>query len=314
MSVNLRNGDRIGPYVVSKLLADNGGMSQIYLANEFDRPSISVAIKLNLPAGDNRNAYQDLLRKETRFLQLFRHPGVVRIFPVRMDKYITYEARVDIQDRDYWYFVMEYIDSENLGNLTKRLVEKMPLEWRIELFYQLLVIVQYLHRSGFGHCDLKPDNFLLREAAVLNRIPQPVLIDFGCTAQIGRPMDQLAASLRYSPPEVILAMQREDIPPQNFPLYPDKIDIWALGAIFFELVTGRMLLVQKSREEIRTSVLRGELATIRDIRPDLPHSLDKLLEVMLRKEPLDRPDIDLIIKAIEERIVRIKPPRISSTA
>jgi eukaryotic-like serine/threonine-protein kinase len=312
MSVILRTGDRLGPFIINKLLADNGGMSRIYLANEADRPSSAVVIKLNLPTSDNRNAYQDLLRKETRYLQLFRHPGVVRIFPVRMDKYVSYEARVEIDGCDYWYFVMEHISGDNLATLTKRLVEKMPLEWRIELFYQLLIIVQYLHRSGFGHCDLKPDNILLRESASANRLPQPVLLDFGCTAQIGRPMDQVAASLRYSPPEVIVAMQREDMAPQNFPLFPDKIDIWALGAIFFELVTGRMLLPQKSREEIRTSVLRGELAAIRDYRPELHHSLDKLLHVMLRKEPLERPDIDTIIKAIEERISCIKPPRIFS--
>ncbi len=124
-------------------------------------------------------------------------------------------------------------------------------------------------------------------------------------------VERLTASLRYSPPEVLLAMERKDEQMQKS-ILPDKVDIWSLGVIFFEIVTGRPLFDQKKRASITTTVLRGSLQTIKEIRPGAPEQLDKFMSKLLERQPEERPSTGQIIEALEERMSSVRPPRLAS--
>jgi serine/threonine-protein kinase len=205
---------------------------------------------------------------------------------------------------------MEYLSQgSNLSNTIKN-IKKFPIEWIVELFYQLLITVEYVHLRGYAHGDLKPQNILLRHPPAVNETPFPILIDFGSSITVKQGIRQLSASIRYSPPEVVLALERQDISPETLITQPTKIDVWALGAILFEMVTGRALINRTHRRDITTTILRDRLDTMRSLRPDIHPSLDKLLSVMLRRKAAERPSITELIQAVEERIHSVRPPRI----
>ncbi len=303
----------IGDYVIEKTLSVSG-MSSVHLGYLPELPAYKVAIKLHQESEGQANTFQDYLRKEADYLSRFRHPNVIRIFPIFTSTgKSAYCARaINLPDRP-WYFAMEYLPAGDLTRHIKK-VSSFPIPWLVEFFYQMLVTVQYLHRLGYGHCDLKPDNILLRETPDARRVPIPILTDFGTVHPLAARMEEPTRSMRYSPPEVILAHARKDINPADLPLIPAKIDVWSLGAIFFELLTGRALFNQRNEREITTSILQGEIEKIRKLRPDTSSSLDIALEVMLKKKPEDRPDIDDLITAFEERISSVRPPRIPAAA
>ena len=305
----MKPAQMIGNYQIDKTLSKSG-MSFVHLAHLPNQPNYKVALKIHIESEGPRNTYQDLLRHEAEHLARFRHPNIVRIYPINLPSgKVLYCARaVELPDNP-WYFVMEYIPGSDVGKYVKNFT-KFPVPWIIELFYQMLITVQFVHRLGYGHCDLKPENILLREPPDPFRIPQPILTDFGTAHRVDLKIVEPTRSLRYSPPEVIMAYTRKDISAENFPLYPAKIDLWSLGAILFELLTGQHLFNQSRETEITTSILKGELKKVQEIRPEVHSSLDKVLSVMLRVHPEERPELDEIIEALEERINSVRPPRI----
>jgi len=304
-----QNITAIGDFTIEKNISWSG-MSSVHLGYLPSQPEYKVAIKLHQETASQANAFQDYLRNEANYLNRFRHPNVIRIFPIStVLGRIAYCVRATNLPDQPWYFAMEYLPAGDITQYIKK-IRSFPILWVIELFYQLLVTVQYLHRLGFGHCDLKPDNILLREPPDPKRTPQPILTDFGTTQPIGTPMTAPARSIRYSPPEIILAHARKDINPSELTLLPDKIDVWSLGAILFELLTGRALFNQRNSKEITTSILEGEIAEIHKLRPEASPYLDVALKAMLKKTPQERPNVDDLIIAFEEKISSVRPPRI----
>ena len=308
--MKIKNGDQIGPYTIRKTLSESGGMSQVFLANDTERPLYTAAIKVQLAHDDNRATFQDLLRQEADILRHLRHPGIVRIYPLRMDSRVAYVARAYNHPNQPWYYAMEHIQRGNSLDHYRKEIKDYPVIWIVELFYQLLTVVQYIHKNGYAHGDLKPQNIMLRHKPATNEVPMPVLIDFGSATNVKEGIKQLSASIRYSAPEIVRALDRRDMPPHEIVRYPRKADIWALGAIFFEMLTGRPLIDQKRPREITTTILQGELDTIRSLNEDVHQSLDTLLSKMLCRKPEDRPTIKVLIQAIEERIFSVRPPRI----
>lgn len=307
--MSFRAGNEINSYIIDRPLSRSGGMSQIFLAHDREEKRRRVALKVQLTSDENSAAFQELLRSEAQYLAKLRHPGIVHIYPQPAGTRVAFSARAFQYQGQPWYFAMEYIPGDSLAAHTKR-ISSYPLPWIIELFYQLLLTVNYLHQIGYAHCDLKPANILLREPPDPERVPRPVLVDFGSASEIERGVNHLTASLLYSPPEVVLALERRDIATNDIYLYPDKIDVWALGAIMFEIVTGRPLINKRRKDEITTTIVKGELSTISGMRPDAHQSLDKLLKVMLNRSPTQRPSVAEVIEAIEEKIASVRPPRI----
>lgn len=309
--MSIKTGDQIGPFEVERPMPSEGGMSKVFLARdrEAGRNGNHVIVKISATGDENSVVYQDLLRRETIFLTRLRHPGIVRIFPLPVGRNISYTARALSHPDRPWYYAMEYLACGSLAEHAATIANKMPLLWTIELFYQLVTIVDFMHRQRHAHCDLKPQNILFRTEPNERQLPVPVLVDFGSVAPNFQ-IEQLTASVRYSPPEVLLSLKRSDLEVRNSGIRADKIDVWGLGVILFELLTGRALFNQRSRDSITTTILRGEIESIRKFRHDAHESLDKLVARMLDRDPDKRPTTGQIIEAIEERIQSVRPPRV----
>lgn len=303
----LHSGMMVGGYQLERELSTRGGCAQIFLAFHPTNPEFKMVLKISKDGKDmpaNRSAYRDLLRLEAETLSKLRHPGIARIFPIVLrHNSIKYAGRATTIAHKPWYFALEYIDGPLL-DISK--LRDFPLKWRVELFYQLLIIVDYMHSQKIAHGDLKPDNIFLRHQPHPEQMPLPVLIDFGTASSLERVGPELGVSIQYAAPELLAALTRADYPREN--LAPEQIDVWALGAILFELVSGQRMVPYHSIKKITTSVLTGQTDKLRDVKPDAPVGLDKLLHYMFET----RPPVKQIITAIEERIDEIRPPRLTA--
>ena len=294
-------GQQFNRYVIERELSTNGGMAMVFLAHLVDDSKYKVAIKI-ARTDSNGKAHEDmLLEKELELLQRWdwRHPGIVRVFPTPLSGVKPqYTVRaVDLPDQP-WYMVMEYLQGQSLTQNLKS-IQDYPLEWKLELFYQILTSVAFIHSKGFAHRDLKPDNIVFRVSISPSSVPQPVLVDFALTTDGEENFDVVKNSytLEYAAPERILDSVDNLL----------ASDIWSLGLIFHEILTGKLLNVLKgNKDRVRTTIIRERL------EPDLPdgemyHVLASYIREMLNKDQNRRPSIDLILKALENKFL---PPRI----
>jgi len=303
--------ERIGPFMIERRLFASG-ISEAFMVRDESRPNTRLVLKRNLVATENRMAAEDMLRSEVEYLARLRHPNIVRIFPFKPHgtgaKGKVYLARDSDQDDSAWFFVMEHIAGGGLEEHAAR-IKTFPLGWRLELFYQIVVVVDYMHRLRLAHGDLKPSNLLFRAPPAANALPRPVLIDFGSVS----PADHLrrpSGTLRYAPPEMLEVINRPDISTDH--VIPWKADIWALGALLFEIVTGRPLINEQDKTKATTSTMRGEFDDIRQIDPTVPSKLARLVNFMISKQVSDRPPTGKVIEILEQQI--IAPPYIDATA
>ena len=300
----MKTGTHFNRYVVEKIISDNGGTARVYLAHLDDQDKYKLALKV-ARTDSNGKAHEDLLlEKESDLLQKWdwRHPGIVRVFPSpSMTGKPQYAMRaIELDDTPY-FMVMEYLRGESLSqNLSK--IQKFPLDWKLELFYQLLMTISFIHAKGFAHRDLKPDNIVFREPINPYTIPQPVLVDFALALSSGENFDVIENTLttEYSPPERIAKSMGMTVECDFL-----SEDVWSLGMIFHEILTGKFM-IKGNREKIRTTIIRERL------EPDLPdgpdyHMLASYIRAMLDPDLEKRPSVDLVLKALE---LKFLPPRI----
>jgi serine/threonine protein kinase len=304
----MKSGTVINRYVIEKVISDSGGTAVVYLAHLVSNEKFKLALKIARTDSDNKAHEDFLLEKEGELLQRWnwRHPGIVRVFPSPYNagkpQYVM--RAVSLPSAPY-FLVMEYLKGESLGQKLKT-IQPYPLEWKIELFYQILMTVAFIHEKGYAHRDLKPDNIVFREPISSTHLPQPVLVDFALTAKTddheNYDVIENSLTIHYSPPERIaksmgMAMKCDF----------QSEDVWSLGMIFHEILTGKFM-VKGDAEKVKTTIIRERL------EPNLPnttdyHTLAAYIREMLNPDLEKRPPVELVLKALESKFL---PPRIPS--
>lgn len=143
----------------------------------------------------------------------------------------------------FFFFVTELYDKSLLKTLKMNNFQGFELQ-RVKLITkQVTMALQYIHSHGFVHCDLKPDNILWTS----DRHQSVKLIDFGCACMSNKPMYSYIQSRYYRAPEVMLGYK-----------YNQQIDMWSLGCVMFELLTGSVLFKGSSEKE-QVEILVGAL-------------------------------------------------------
>lgn len=309
-------------YKIERPLSHIGGTASVYLGSLLEAEDFKVAIKFALTGKEGPQHEDLLLQKEAELLSKteWRHPSIVRVYPLLVGKKSAYSLRANNIENQPWYMVMEYLQGGSLTD-NKNKVKQMPLEWKLEMFYQILTAVGFIHEKGYAHRDLKPENIMFRKPIAANEIPQPILIDFALASdgQSGSQLVESSYTLFYAPPEKIMNSMGtgEAIQTDQF---AKEGDIWSLGVILYEILVGDLPL-KGSRENIRTSIISRGLDDILEKtdfgkkisskRSDYSEKIPILTEYirgMLYRDPTRRPTIDLLIKALENKFL---PPRIS---
>ena len=208
-------GTRFGPWQVERLIG-KGGMGQVYLGQRADGAyELKVAIKVigTQQSDSQRRAYFEF---ERQLLAQMQHPAIAQILDAGSDEH----GRL--------YLVMEYVEGQSLTHWCSE--HKLSLRERVKLLIRVTEGVQHAHQKGVIHRDLKPGNILISDVA---GEPVPKIIDFGIAARTSdegtQAMLVAAGTPGYMSPEQVSPDMDVD----------SRSDVYSLGAILFELVSGK---------------------------------------------------------------------------
>lgn len=244
----VREGQRLGNYKLLQRIGE-GGMGYVFMADQVEPIQRRVAIKVIKTSSNSR---QVLSRFEAERSALARldHNNITRI----LDAGAT--------DSGAPYFVMELVRGDSLTEYCDR--HKLPIRDRVALLEQVCLAVHHAHQKGIIHRDIKPANIMI---TLHDGEPVPKVIDFGIAKALDRPLTEGTLFTRYGDmvgtPQYMSPEQAE-----KSGLDLDvRTDIYSLGAVLFELLTGTPPIEPTSLEG--KGVL-GVLETVRDNETESP--------------------------------------------
>ena len=217
-------GRQIGPYEILREIG-KGGMGTVYLAARADRAfHKQVALKVVRPEGGGEEVL-GRFQQEREILATLEHPNIARL----LDGGATADGLP--------YFVMEYVPGEPIDTYCDR--NQLNVAKRLELFRTVCGAVAYAHRNGIVHRDLKPANILVTAEGTVK------LLDFGI-AKILRPLEDRTVHMTRSG---LHLMTPEYASPEQVrgELITAASDVYSLGTILYELLTGRRPYRMRSR-------------------------------------------------------------------
>ena len=242
-------------------LAGTGGMGEVYCA--LDRATNEqVAVKvLTSP----RPAEQARFAREADVLAGLRHPGIVRY----VAHGTTSEGRM--------FLAMEWLEGEDLSARVAR--QALPIADAITVVRTAAEALAIAHARGIVHRDVKPANIFL----VGGSIDRAKVLDFGI-AHLGHAPSQTATGVLVGTPEYMAPEQA-----RGDRVLSPRTDVFALGAVLFECVTGRSAFSGAHVAAVLAKILLEEPPPLREVVPGVPGALEALVLRMLAKDPNDRP-------------------------
>lgn len=308
----LKPGDRIGPYPyrIEKALGGDQGMADVYLAHLGDDPERSRRVVIKLSKQDeNADFHKDTIYNESERLRQLRHPGIVRSLQVQTDNRLpqaVYVAKASIGSSTPWFLVLEYLGGGSLAELLKSGPLELPLA--LKIMHSLAETLDYLHRFDLVHLDIKPENILFRQELTRGADVEPVFIDFGIARNTGQEGLE-ARTIHYAPPERVVPTRERMRPPESTPTLPrpqPTMDIYSLGVVFYQMVTGRRPFEGRTNKSISSAILAGNPTLPSKYMPSLPPEVERLILQMLDHEPIKRPTAAELVHQLEQ-LIRKRP-------
>jgi Tol biopolymer transport system component len=262
-------GSRLGPYdIVAPLGA--GGFGEVYKARD-TRLDRTVAIKI-LPSADPE--LRARFEREAKAIAALQHPHICTLYDV------GHQGGTD-------YLVLEYLEGETLAQRLER--GPFKLDEALKVAIEIADALDKAHRAGIVHRDLKPANIMTTKSGVK-------LLDFGLAklrpntvAASGFSIGMTAATAPVTERGTILGTLQYISPEQLEGSDADaRSDIWALGCVVYEMVTGKRMFEGTSQASIIAGILGREPAPISESQPLVPPLLDHIVSRCVRKHPDDR--------------------------
>ncbi|HUO26310.1 MAG TPA: protein kinase [Candidatus Aquilonibacter sp.] len=306
----LNPGDKLGPYEISSALGA-GGMGEVYRARD-TRLDRTVAIKVLASRLPSSPELKQRMEREARTISALNHPNICHLYDLGSQNGTD-------------YLVMEFLEGETLAERLR----KGPLATADVLKIGIAVAeaLAAAHRSGIIHRDLKPGNIMLTPGGAK-------LMDFGLAKPLGA-QPTLTGSGSASAP-TFAAVATVSGPSPLSPLTtagsvvgtiqymsPEQIegkeadarsDIFAFGAVLYEMVAGKRPFAGKSQLSLASSILENDPEPVSSVQPQVPPALEQVIKTCLRKNPEERylaaHDIKLELQwiASERAAVALPPP------
>ncbi|MCA9108593.1 MAG: protein kinase [Planctomycetaceae bacterium] len=282
---------QIDRYVIEKVLGD-GGMGKVFLAwdQKLKRP---VALKVLLPAIADEDIARERFRREAEYMATLCHPGICPVFDYG-------------EWRSVFYIAMQYLDGVPLSQLLARQGAQTPFI-AVQYVRQLADALRHAHQRDVLHRDLKPSNIILCGSSA-------VLTDFGMARRIEEheqitESDEPIGTLTYMPIEQFRA-DHDAVGPHS--------DVYSLGAIFFEMLTGQPPFTG-DWADVMKQLVKAPCPRAKELIPDLDPELDALCSCMFAKEPEDRmasmnevvSRIDAWMEGPSRSIEAVVPPKLT---
>jgi len=271
--MTLTAGTRLGPYEIQSPVGA-GGMGEVYKAQD-TRLERTVAVKVLTAHLSSSPEVRQRFEREAKTISKLSHPHICALY--------------DVGESDGTeYLVMEYLEGETL---TQRLARgPLPAEQVLRYGVEMAEALDQAHRQGIVHRDLKPGNVMVSKSGIklldfgLAKMVAPVTPVSGVTALPtvagGQDLTQggtILGTFQYMAPEQLEGKEADA-----------RTDIFALGAVLYEMATGRKAFAGKSQASLIGSILKDEPAAISTIQPMAPPALDRVVRICLSKDPEDR--------------------------
>ena len=275
-TVMLNPGSKLGPYEITGAIGA-GGMGEVYRARD-TRLGRDVAIKILPQHLTAKTNVKQRFEREARAISSLQHPNICTLY--------------DVGHQDGTNFlVMEYLEGETLAD---RLAKgPLPSEQVLKIGIEICEGLEKAHRQGVVHRDLKPGNIMLTKTGAK-------LLDFG----LAKPLDvapvasmtamttsskameaakpvtaegTIVGTFQYMSPEQLEGKEADE-----------RSDIFALGAVLYEMATGRRAFEGKSQTSVIAAILEREPPSISSLQPMSPPQLDRVVKLCLAKDPDER--------------------------
>jgi eukaryotic-like serine/threonine-protein kinase len=270
--MKLATGTRFGPYELLSPLGV-GGMGEVYRARDtrLDRIVVIKVLPQHLSFDPQR---RQRLEREARAVSALSHPHICVLYDIGQQDGID-------------YLVMEYIEGSSLAD---RLVKgPLPLDQALRYSIEIADALDKAHRTGIIHRDLKPGNIMITNSGAK-------LLDFGLAKMRANDSQAVLSAQSNVPTERILTGEGTIVGTFEY-MAPEQLeagqvdartDIFAFGAVLYQMVTGRKAFTGKSRASLITAIMSSEPPPISTIQPMTPPALDRVVKTCLAKEPDDR--------------------------
>jgi eukaryotic-like serine/threonine-protein kinase len=284
----LANGVRLGPYEILAPLGA-GGMGEVYRARD-TRLGREVAVKVLPGDVSSSSEWRKRFEREAKAISKLAHPNVCALFDVG-------------RQGDVDYLVMELLTGATLAD---RLVKgPLPFEEVLRFGAEMASALAATHAMNIAHGDLKPSNVMVMKSGVK-------LLDFGIARPLNPPGPAAkggtwasTATAHPAPDGSIVGTLPYMAPEQLDGKEADaSTDIFALGAVLFELATGTRAFAGHSRPEVISAVRTSEPPLVSSLQEASPVAFDRLVKTCLAKNPEARwssaHDISLVLRQLQE--------------
>jgi len=264
--------EKVGPYRLIRRIAQ-GGMAELYLAEYMrdDGFRRTVAIKKILPHLSENQDFVDMFIREARLAANLQHPNIVQIYDL-------------IKLHNSSFISMEFVDGKNLAQIMAHEKKGLPLGLAIFLIQKISLGLYYSHtrisdESGeplnIIHRDISPQNMLISFKGEVK------ISDFGISKARSEPSFTQAGvikgKLAYLSPEQALGKEIDH-----------QADLYALGIIFYEILTGRRLYSFNNELEALSTLPNMVITPVIEVRTDVPPALNAIVMKCLEKDKLQR--------------------------
>jgi tetratricopeptide (TPR) repeat protein len=262
---SLPAGSKIGPYELAELLGA-GGMGEVYRARD-PRLGREVALKILPPDLARDPARRERFLREARMVSALNHPNICTIHEIGT------AGGLD-------YICFEYIEGQTLAVL----LEGPALSFArfLELSLPLAQALVYAHEKGILHRDLKPSNIIVSERG-------PKILDFGLAKSLTVAESEPGSTTSLSSAGLVMGTAAYMSPEQALGRPVDeRSDIFSLGAVLYEMASGKRAFVGNTPTEVMDAVLHLDPIPLAQSRPEIPAVLSLVVTKAIRKNAAER--------------------------
>ena len=241
----------------------SGGMSVVYKARDRALGRI-VAIKMMHESFTSDSGFLKRFQQEAHAAANLAHPNIVTVHDIGQDEYKH-------------FIVMEYVEGQTLKEIIRSYEgDPMPVNRALDLIIQVCNGIGYAHRANLVHCDVKPQNIIV---TVDERVK---VADFGIARAISGATQQQQVSQVWGTPQYFSPEQAAGEAPTP------ASDVYAIGIILFEMLTGRLPFAAESHTAMALKHLHTPPPLVTEFNPGIPSQLAQIVNKLLAKEPAGR--------------------------